>query len=322
MSQATAPHLPQEPAVAAMLGALVADAAALGLHWIYDQQRVGEIADRRGTAAFIPVRKAHFEGVKGFFAHGARARGMSSQYGECLRLTMRVMDAQNNGFDMSAYQAAFAGHFGMGGAYVGYIDRPTRETVANILAGKLKPSGTDDNQLPALATLPAVVGVLHGQSAMDAAVDDAVSVTHTDAGTLAYCKMFAGLLEDVLDGTKVPVALRRAAAGASGDMGDLLRAALGSSETDSVRYGETTGLTCYLHEGLPLAFHIMNNATDFADAVERNIRAGGDSCGRAIAIGAVMGAQAGVVGLPFPWVNLLDGNAKLFAQARRLTAEG
>jgi len=209
-----------------------------------------------------------------------------------------------------------------GGAYVGYIDRPTRETVANILAEKLTPSGTDDNQLPALATLPAVVGVLHGQSAMDAAVDDAVSVTHTDAGTLAYCKMFAGLLEDVLDGTKVPVALRRAADGASGDMGDLLRAALGSSETDSVRYGETTGLTCYLHEGLPLAFHIMNNATDFADAVERNIRAGGDSCGRAIAIGAVMGAQAGVVGLPFPWVNLLDGNAKLFAQARRLTAEG
>jgi len=34
MSQAPAPHLPQEPAVAAMLGALVADAAALGLHWI------------------------------------------------------------------------------------------------------------------------------------------------------------------------------------------------------------------------------------------------------------------------------------------------
>lgn len=322
MSQAPKAPRPLEPAVAAMMGALVADAAALGLHWIYEPARIAEIAERKGTAAFTPVRSAHYEGVKAYFAHGARARGMSSQYGECLRLAMQVMDAHGRAFDMAAYQAAYAGHFGMGGAYVGYIDRPTRAAVTNILNEVVSPSGTEDDQLPALATLPAVVAVLQGQSDMDSAVSDAVSVTNTDTGAVAYAKMFAGLLEDVIDGTEVPVALRRAADGAAGEMGELLRAALDAPEASSVAYGEVTGRACHLHQGLPLAFHIMARADDYADAIERNILAGGDSCGRAIAIGAVMGAGAGVVGLPFRWTALLDDNAKLFAQARRLTARG
>jgi len=265
MSQAPTATRPQEPAVAAMMGALVADAAALGLHWIYDPARIAEIAGRKGTAAFTPVRSAHYEGVQAYFAHGARARGMSSQYGECLRLAMQVMDAHGRAFDMAAYQAAYAAHFGMGGAYVGYIDKPTRAAVTNILADVVSPSGTDDTQLPALATLPAVVAVLQGQADMDSAVADAVSVTH---------------------------ALRRAADGAGGEMGELLRAALDAPEASSVAYGEVTGRACHLHQGLPLAFHIMARADDFADAVERNIAAGGDSCGRAIAIGAVMGAAS------------------------------
>lgn len=48
-----------------LLGALVADAASLGLHWLYDPDRIAQIATKRGSAAFAPVDAAFFEGAKG-----------------------------------------------------------------------------------------------------------------------------------------------------------------------------------------------------------------------------------------------------------------
>ena len=40
---------------ASLLGALVADAASLGAHWIYDVGRIADIVARRGNAAFVPI---------------------------------------------------------------------------------------------------------------------------------------------------------------------------------------------------------------------------------------------------------------------------
>ena len=65
----------------AVLGALVADAASLGLHWLYDVDRIASVVGD-GNAAFMPIDPKYFEGVAGYFAHGQRADGTSSQYGE------------------------------------------------------------------------------------------------------------------------------------------------------------------------------------------------------------------------------------------------
>ena len=41
-------------------GALIADAAALGVHWIYDVDRVAKIAKTHGgSASFVPVDEAN-----------------------------------------------------------------------------------------------------------------------------------------------------------------------------------------------------------------------------------------------------------------------
>ena len=62
-------------------GALVADAASLGLHWIYDPKRLAEIAGR-GDVVFLKPDPANYEGCKGVFVHETKEAGALSGYGE------------------------------------------------------------------------------------------------------------------------------------------------------------------------------------------------------------------------------------------------
>ncbi|CAN0603008.1 unnamed protein product, partial [Ectocarpus sp. 12 AP-2014] len=169
-----------------LLGALVSDAATLGLHWLYDADRIAEIAARRGGhCAFTPVDAANYEGVQGYFAHGARHSGMLTQYGEVLRLAIKSMNANAGAFDVASYQATFAAHFGPGGTYQGYIDRPTRAALSNIAEERV-PSGLDDDQNPAVARLPAILAGYHGQDTLAEMVTQAMEVTNVNDVAGAY----------------------------------------------------------------------------------------------------------------------------------------
>ena len=304
-----------DKSAAAVFGALVADAAALGLHWLYDVSRLAEVAERHGSAAFVPVDAAYFDGAEGYFAHGARRDGQPTQYGAALRLVMATILRQGVPLDITAYQADYAGFFGTGGDWRGYIDRPTKGTLENLAKNQTDPSGVDDDQLPALATLPAVIVVHGGRGDLAQRVQAAQRVTNVNPEAVRYGKVFTDLLMQVLNEIPLPQALRSAA----GTDAPLL-AALDSDQPDSVVFGETTGRACHLSMGMPLAFHILVRSTDFSDAVERNIRAGGDSAGRAIVIGAVMGAVRGAQDIPLDWVLALEDGRSIWAECRALSA--
>lgn len=119
------------PVRAAVLGSLVADAAGMGLHWIYSQGKIAQIVgDNSGIAEFLEPDAANYHGVPSFFAHPARRAGDSSNYGEYLYVTLRA--TSETGFDPALYLREFQTHFGPGGTYVGYVDTPMRETLFNV----------------------------------------------------------------------------------------------------------------------------------------------------------------------------------------------
>ncbi len=302
---------------ACLMGALVADAASLGLHWLYDVERIAQIDAQSGAVAFCPLNPQNYAGVAGYYAHAARGDGSLTHYGETLRLAMQ--DSFGGGFDPARYQAAFAAHFGAGGEYAGYIDKPTRAVLAHLASGQTTPSGCDDDQLPALNTLPLIAVAHHRQPDFATQVQAAIEVTHVNRDATTYGRIFARLLAQVLQGRPLPQALAEAAKGQPD-----LQAALVSEENDSVAYGEATGRACHLHMGMPLAFHILARVQNYAQAIETNIRAGGDSAGRAIVIGSILGAVYGVegAGIPLDWVLKTRHASRFWAQSRQLAALG
>ena len=93
----------KSPNSAAVLGALVADSAALGLHWLYDPQRIAIIEASKGLA-FLQPDPAHYEGAKGYFAHGRKMVGESTSYGETCLLMLRHL-AKHGRFNRIEYQS-------------------------------------------------------------------------------------------------------------------------------------------------------------------------------------------------------------------------
>jgi len=107
----------------AVLGALTADAAALGLHWLYDTDRLAEVAGDH--VVFRQPRIEDYEGFTGYFAHGWRKSGDLSHYGESLMVMLRSLTENYGEFAAQQYQKVFKLYFGPGGCFVGYIDNAT-----------------------------------------------------------------------------------------------------------------------------------------------------------------------------------------------------
>lgn len=309
-----------------VLGALVADAATMGLHWLYEPERLSAIADRTDPV-FLNAELANFEGAKGYFAHEGKRGGELSQYGTVLTLAMESLVTSGGAPDVADYQRRFLACFGPGGTWKGYIDRPTRGTLARLGAGVDEKTpdvtGIDDDQMPALSPVPAVVAADPDHADLEARVRSMVRVTNDNPLAVEAALISARLMRDAFGGDDLPSALAKEAKGAGEVLGPLLREALDRTDEKTVDVAGHFGRACHVHQGMPVVFHILTTADSFEDGVRKNILAGGDSCGRAMALGAIMGARfgfGGEHGIPLPWLTRLKGGARLLDQAYRLGA--
>ncbi|MEE8105673.1 MAG: ADP-ribosylglycohydrolase family protein [Planctomycetota bacterium] len=350
----------------AVTGALVADAASLGLHWIYDPERLAEVGGNKPE--FLEPDIRHYKGTTAYFAHRDKHAGDSTHYGEQLKVLLRSLQACDQRLAVSDYERRFVESFGPGGTFVGYIDFATRETLrlidqaerdaltaahafdlgehesdralmeakvmANVrrwndekldqamakavrithgenedliavvqeMARAVKRArtgfhGADDVQLPALSKLPALAAAVLDPGEREAAVEHAVRVTNDNDEAVAHGHAMAHALWAALDGASPREAADAAANGAPAAVRDLYTQALafGGTASDAAAH---FGRACPLPESAPVILVHMRDATDFESAVRSNILAGGDSAGRAIVLGAVLGAAFGV---PADW---------------------
>lgn len=307
-----------EPRAAAILGALVADAAALGLHWLYDPERIAQIEQSKGVV-FLSPDVRNYEGVSGYFAHGQKQAGDSSAYGELCQLMLRHV-ARHGKFYRVDYQSEYRGYFGPGGGYRGYVDSPTRQTLQKLLP--LTPeefplqSGADDDQFAALATLPVIVATHTGSlDALKNTIEQVVRLTNHNDAAVAAAQYTGTVLHDVLAGKSIVQALNDALEHAGETLAPLLEEALQTQQLDALAAGKRFGSACHVPQGTPIIAHIAKHAPDYRTAVTENIRIGGDSCGRAIMLGAIMAAhtaqQNGFNSIPLEWAAKLSNLSKM-----------
>lgn len=362
-----------------VLGALVADAATMGLHWLYDQDRIAQIAPE--APEFLDADPAHFEGFPGYFAHGGRKAGELSQYGEQALVLTRALVANAGKYDRHVYADHFRAHFGYGGKFVGYIDHATRDTLDNFRRAEDKaieqakaipfdgdPSitaamlnkvnaltkkfagaelrqkfeeaarlthdddahvahgfkvldtilamepvyGATDQQMPAVAKLPALIAVQTLAAVDDAelfqSVLSAVRMTSDHPRSIAYAPVCAKMMQAALLGRDVAAVIAAARGEANEEIDGLFETALGMVDRPNTDATKHFGMACDLRYGVPSITHNLATSVDYTTAVRRNIYAGGDNCGRSIVLGAIAGAIYGVGGdhgIPQAWIDRL-----------------
>lgn len=309
-----------------VLGALVADAASMGLHWLYDPDRLRAIGKRQDPT-FLAADRLHFDGAKGYFAHEGKPSGELTQYGATLALAMNALVANDGRIDIADYQMRYLRFFGPGGDWKGYVDRPTRGALANlgtdIEDDTPEASGIDDDQMPAFSSVPAVVAVSPYGPDLEKNVIKMVRVTNDNALAIEAALIAARVVRALLEGEEMTTVLAREAEAAGDELQPRLREALASGDRTSVDIAGHFGRACHVQQGLPVVFHIASGAKSYQAAIRANILAGGDSSGRAMALGAILGARfgfGGERGIPLAWLTRVAGGARLFDQAYRLAA--
>jgi len=274
----------------ALLGALVADAASMGLHWLYDQEQI-KLVEATGSLLFRQPDAAVYEDKGSVFVHAARRAGEMSQYGESARIVGELASA--GGYSIANHQKAIMDAFGPCGSFVGYADRPTKQLIARlILEGDdiKNPSGMDDNQLPGISVVP---GLFAADASLEQ-IQEAVNVTSTNNDVLQSSEAVHCVLSQLELGVELKQALATAAEGVKGELGALMLEALKKDSYEPLQAAQHFGLACYVKHAMPLNWHLLNHAADFTQTITDNIRCGGDSCGRTMALGSIAGLAFGI----------------------------
>jgi len=363
-----------------IFGAFIADAASLGLHWIYDQQRIVNVANT--IPEFHPPTARDYEGVPSFFAHGKKSSGDLSHYGEQAYVLLKSLSDNDGVYQSSQYQDLFRSHFGYGGDYIGYIDRPTKDTLDNItiternafleahslpsehddevrqnitnftinqlkqnnqlnyhalkkkvdseygidtneqylkqLIDCLKPmfdfQGADDVQLPAISKLPPLVAVYTNQSVLTELTESAVRITNNNDQAVAYSRIASKMMEAAITTQDVDKVIEAAQQAAPTNILPLINNALKAVDKTTPEFTQQIGMSCNLELGIPSVIHNLSKHLSYQESIRQNIVAGGDSCGRSILLGAVLGAIHGCetdMGMPTTWLNKLKTKQKM-----------
>lgn len=300
---------------AMVMGGLVADAGALGLHWLYDPGRLTQL-DAEGDIVFLEPDATNYENAKGVFVHHGKVAGQLSHYGHVARLALKTLSV---GEDARFYQNCFVEHFGLGGAYKGYIDKPMRGMLGRVeSSGDDVPlvSGIDDDQMLAFSPVASVIAA--GDN--DEVVDDFVRVTNENDDARNGALVVAQVLKSLMNGADMTAALTAGMERADDELARQLEQVMRDEEKDVAKLATVYGRACHVPMGLALGFALLKNAGSFSEGVHNNILAGGDSCGRAMFIGPALGAYFGLCGergIPLEWILKLEGADVTYAQVKR-----
>lgn len=110
--------------LASVAGAVVADAASLGIHWIYDKEKMSAAVPAGTNPEFRPIQTTW---------HAARTAGDTTMYGEGALLMAKTLVAKGGVYKEAAFKSAWYAAFGPCGTYSGYADKTTRLSVYNMM---------------------------------------------------------------------------------------------------------------------------------------------------------------------------------------------
>ncbi|GLI66820.1 hypothetical protein VaNZ11_010789 [Volvox africanus] len=217
-------------AVGAVLGALVADAATMGLHWVYDLEKIRELISEQGRAEepafFQPPSCPYYE----------YESGSLSPYGDELLPVLQYMTVgpgshREGTMDGPGFAKFLAEYYFN---YTGRLNKSSRSMMEALLQGGHGwPECGDprDTQANNFVKVIPLVARYAGQPGLVKAVDAAVRAQQNNDEAVMYGLVAAMILERVVLGFSITDAVQWAADGAAGSGVSLSRTALEALQT-------------------------------------------------------------------------------------------
>jgi len=266
-----------------LVGSLAGDALSLGVHWIYAEETLRELA---------PV--AEFSDPAADSYHPEKHAGDLSHVGD-QALTLHRSLHPENGFDAGEWSEHW---HAMWEGYPDYFDKATKHRLAE---GEAMAS----DELAGAARIAPLVS-FYGPEQRDKlfdAISGQTALTHAGVPVRSAGWCLAELALGAMETGSVARSLARSERidYPELDYFGMLAKARSLPDDPIAAVGEC-GRACPLDQALPAVLYILDRfGDDLEAALMANARAGGDNCARGLALGMVLGAAHGVDAVPSRW---------------------
>jgi ADP-ribosylglycohydrolase len=281
-----------EKARAMVLASFAADALALGVHWIYNTNVIDKKWGR--VENYIKPERPTY--------HPTKDLGEFTHYGDQTLVLLKSI-ARNAGFDLSRFAADWRQFFE---SYNGYFDGATKATLDNFKTGK-KPNeaGSNSDDFAGAARIaPLVYYYRRDFEQLINSAKTQTSLTHNHQEVIDSAAFFGGVAFRVLNGAP-PVAALRETRNKGFDTppySKWIEDGLASVEKDTRQAILDFGQMCETPAAFPSVIHLIAKyENDLKAGLVENAMAGGDSAGRGLAVGMILGAHLGVEAIPPDW---------------------
>ena len=280
--------------------ALIANAASLGFHWIYDMDFLEELSKKQSLVFQLPSLELYAQAKPSFYGYPYAKAGDVTTQGMYLKWLYKAIQEKPD-FDLEDYRTLIFEQTKPGGPYIGYIETYNHTLLINAMSSKLRLN------LPLLPVSDDhLVGFVPYLASKELGLgnDFAWSLAQLFTDKVEYRQffdMFDYIFDNIVQMPRLEM-LKNAIKFAPESYHEKLEKALSMENTrDFIK--QYAGIACHIPQSVPLIFRILNQCTSYEDMVETNIRLGGASGERAMLLGAIF---AQVSEIPEEWTQMVN----------------
>jgi ADP-ribosylglycohydrolase len=298
-----------DQAIAMVKASFVADALALGVHWIYNTN----VIDKKWgwVEEYIKPERPTY--------HPTKDLGEFTHYGDQTIVLLESLAACST-FDLMDFATRWQHFFK---SYDGYFDGATKKTLENFQQGKdPDQSGSDSDDLAGAARIAPLVYIFRKDlERLIAAARAQTAMTHDNAHVIDAAEYFAKIAWGVLQGQSPVASLKRSLNDpqAKKPFYAWIEKGLNSVHDNTREAIKNLGQMCEIDAAFPCVVHLIAKyENNLKDALVENIMAGGDSAGRGLIVGFILGAHLGLDAIPQTWLTQLKAHQNISDQLQKI----
>ena len=278
---------------------LLANAASLGIHWIYNYKFLNELSLNESLLFRIQDPLLYRKAKPSYFSYPNQKLGDVSVQGDMLKWLYEALK-NNNDYQVKQYENMLFKQFMPGGSYQGYVETYAKKQVIQTLSKqvniKLDPIEKNDDHLVGFMPYLAVKALnLNTLKAWEL-----TQLYTLDETYLSLFKMFDVLIDHLKTHSKKD-ALNIAIKHAPKAYVKILNEALIEENTNDF-IDLYAGRACSIDQSIPVIFHVFAKYDSFEEAIKENAKIGGAIADRATVLGYLLSI---IYEVPDTWYNKL-----------------